>query len=359
MPPSPTPTLSRQTLDPPGAGLQILEMTTQASIVTEDEADIRLDRWFRRHFPGVPQSAIQKLCRTGKIRVDGNRAETATRLSPGQSIRVPPMAEPAEPTPGDAPNAIRLDPGEVRDLQKLVIYQDEHILVLNKPHGLPVQGGPGITRHLDAMLDLLRFDATHRPRLVHRLDRDTSGTLLLARTPGTAAKLAAAFRGRDIEKTYWAVVAGRPVPVEGRIDMPLIRIGGTRGERTAPAERDDPEGARAITDYRTLDHAARKLAWLELKPLTGRTHQLRVHCVAIRAPILGDVKYAEPDQNNAFAATVEGLSKELHLHARRLVLPHPAGGTLVVEADLPTHMRATFQTLGFHAPPAQPAERRR
>jgi 23S rRNA pseudouridine955/2504/2580 synthase len=357
--PPPTPTLSRQTLDPLGAGLQILDMTTQASIVTEDEADIRLDRWLRRHFPGVPQSAIQKFCRTGKIRVDGNRAETATRLSPGQSIQVPPMPEPAEPAPGDPAHSIRLDPGEVRDLQKLVIYRDEHILVLNKPHGLPVQGGPGITRHLDAMLDLLRFDATHRPRLVHRLDRDTSGALLLARTPGTAAKLAAAFRGRDIEKTYWAVVAGRPVPVEGRIDMPLIRVGGSRGERTAPAERDDPEGARAITDYRTLDHAARKLAWLELKPLTGRTHQLRVHCVAIRAPILGDVKYAEPDQNNAFAATVEGLPKELHLHARRLVLPHPAGGTLVVEADLPPHMKATFQTLGFHAPLAQPAERRR
>jgi 23S rRNA pseudouridine955/2504/2580 synthase len=334
-------------------------MTIQASIVTEDEAGIRLDRWFRRHFPGVPQSAIQKLCRTGKIRVDDSRAETATRLVAGQSIRVPPMSEPDEDVPDETTRSVRLDPGEVRDLQNLVIYQDDHILVLNKPHGLPVQGGPGIVRHLDGMLDLLRFDGAHRPRLVHRLDRDTSGALLLARTPGTAAKLAAGFRGRDIEKTYWAVVAGRPVPVEGRIDMPLIRIGGTRGERTAPAERDDPEGARAVTDYRTLDHAAQKLAWLELKPLTGRTHQLRVHCVAIRAPILGDVKYAEPDQNNAFAATVEGLPKELHLHARRLELRHPAGGRLVVEADLPPHMKATFQMLGFSAPPAQPAERRR
>ncbi len=334
-------------------------MTIQTNIVTEDEAGIRLDRWFRRHFPGVPQSAIQKLCRTGKIRVDDSRADTGTRLLAGQSIGVPRMADSAEPAADEAGRSVRLDPGEVRDLQRLVIYQDDHILVLNKPHGLPVQGGPGIIRHLDGMLDLLRFDSTHRPRLVHRLDRDTSGALLLARTPGTAAKLAAGFRGRDIEKTYWAVVAGRPVPVEGRIDMPLIRIGGARGERTAPAEREDPEGARAVTDYQTLDHAARKLAWLELKPLTGRTHQLRVHCVAIRAPILGDVKYAEPDQNNAFAATVEGLSRELHLHARRLDLPHPAGGRLVVEAELPPHMRATFQTLGFQAPPAQPAERRR
>jgi 23S rRNA pseudouridine955/2504/2580 synthase len=230
--------------------------------------------------------------------------------------------------------------------------------VLNKPSGLPVQGGPGIIRHLDGMLDLLRGDGAHRPRLVHRLDRDTSGVILLARTPGTAAKLAALFRGREIEKTYWAVVVGRPLPVEGRIDLPLKRIGGARGERTAPAERNDKEGARAITDYRTLDNAAQKLAWLELQPLTGRTHQLRVHCVAMRTPILGDEKYEEPDQNGAFRATVAGLSDALHLHARALSLPHPAGGTLVVEADLPPHMQATFATLGFAAPPAGKPRRR-
>jgi 23S rRNA pseudouridine955/2504/2580 synthase len=232
------------------------------------------------------------------------------------------------------------------------------VLVLNKPHGLPVQGGPGIIHHLDGQLDALRFGAPDRPRLVHRLDRDTSGVLLLARTPGTAAKLAAAFRTRAVEKTYWAVTARRPIPSEGRIDLPLRRIGGARGERTEIAEPTDKEAARAITDYRTLDHAGQKLAWLELRPLTGRTHQLRVHCVAIGAPILGDVKYARPDQNNAFAATIEGLSSELHLHARALRLPHPAGGTLLVEADLPPHMRQTFRTLGFHAPPARPSERR-
>jgi 23S rRNA pseudouridine955/2504/2580 synthase len=326
-------------------------------VVSTDEADIRLDRWFRRHFPGLTQGAIQKLCRTGQVRVDGHRAEAATRLAAGQSVRVPPL--PASPTPTSAkqpPPAI--DPSTARDLQRLVIYRDDQVLVLNKPHGLPVQGGPGITHHLDMLLDALRFGAPDRPRLVHRLDRDTSGVLLLARTPGTAAKLAAAFRSRDVEKTYWAVVARRPVPVEGRIDLPLRRIGGARGERTEPADRADKEAARAITDYRTLDHAGQKLAWLELSPLTGRTHQLRVHCVAIGAPILGDVKYARPDQNNAFSATIEGLSSELHLHARALRLPHPAGGTLLVEADLPPHMVQTFRTLGFHAPPARAAERR-
>ncbi|HTR15414.1 MAG TPA: RluA family pseudouridine synthase [Acetobacteraceae bacterium] len=323
-------------------------MSVTTRLVTEDEQEIRLDRWFRRHYPGLTQAAIQKLCRTGQVRVDGKRVEAATRLSPGQAVRVPPLpAAPAEPS---APPA--LDPREQKDLERMVIYRDDQVIALNKPSGLPVQGGPGIVRHLDAMLDGLRFGAPDRPRLVHRLDRDTSGVLLLARTPGTAAKLAAAFRGRAVHKTYWAVTAGRPVPVEGRIDLPLRRIGGLRGERTEPAERGDEDAARAITDFRTLDNAAQKLAWLELMPLTGRTHQLRVHCAAIGAPILGDMKYG------AEQALVDGLPEGLHLHARALVLPHPAGGTLELAADLPPHMRETFRMLGFSAP-AAPAPRRR
>jgi 23S rRNA pseudouridine955/2504/2580 synthase len=325
----------------------------EARIVSEDEADIRLDRWFRRHFPGLTQGAIQKLCRTGQVRVDGRRVDAATRLAAGQSVRIPPLSAPPEERPRP-----EIDPNVARDVQRLVIYRDDHVLVLNKPHGMPVQGGPGISRHLDGLLDALRFGGADRPRLVHRLDRDTSGVLLLARTPGTAAKLAAAFRTRAVEKTYWAVVAGRPVPPEGRIDLPLRRIGGARGERTEIADRADKEAARAITEYTTLDHAGQKLAWLALRPLTGRTHQLRVHCVAIGAPILGDVKYARPDQNNAFSATVAGLPDELHLHARALALPHPAGGTLLVEADLPPHMTQTFRTLGFHAPAARQPQRR-
>jgi 23S rRNA pseudouridine955/2504/2580 synthase len=325
--------------------------------VSDDEADIRLDRWFRRHFPGVPQSAIQKLCRTGQVRVDGRRAEAATRLASGQAVRVPPLPAAPSVKPVAQPN-----PAATRDIEAMILYQDDHLIVLNKPYGLAVQGGPGIARHVDGMLEGLRAEGGDRPRLVHRLDRDTTGLLLIARTPGSAAKLAASFRGRDMDKTYWAVVAGRPVPVEGEIDLPLKRIGGAhgggeRGERTAPAERDDEDAARAITEYRTLDHAARKLAWLELKPHTGRTHQLRVHCVAIRAPILGDVKYARPDQNNAFAATVSGLSEKMHLHARSLIFPHPAGGTMRVEAELPAHMAETFHTLGFSALPAQPPRR--
>ena len=331
-------------------------MTVTTRPVTDDEATLRLDRWFRRHFPQLSQGAIQKLCRTGQVRVDGRRAETSTRLEPGQVIRIPPLptatpVKKAEPAP--------FNPAIVRELEAMILYQDEQVIVLNKPHGLAVQGGPGISRHLDGLLDGLRMGSPHRPRLVHRLDRDTSGCLVLARTPGTAAKLAAGFRGRDVMKTYWAVVAGRPVPVEGRIDLPLLRYTGPRGERSVPATRDDDDAQRAVTDYRTLDHAGQKLAWLELSPITGRTHQLRVHCVAIGTPIVGDDKYHEPDQNGAGTALVEGLPDKLHLHARALDLPHPAGGRLIVEAPLPPHMIETFRTLGFEArPPADPARTR-
>ncbi len=317
---------------------------TATVTVTADEADVRLDRWFRRHFPGLPQSLIQRLCRTGQVRVDGHRADASLRLAPGQAIRVPPLPPaPERPQPPPVPAEA------AQDLQACVIYRDEQVIALNKPAGLPVQGGPGIAAHLDAWLDALRFGAD-RPRLVHRLDRDTSGVLLLARSPGVAAKLAALFRGREIDKTYWAVVTRRPVPPEARIEMPLRRVTGGRGERTMIAEPNDPDAARAATEYRTIDHAGR-IAWLELRPHTGRTHQLRVHCVAVGAPILGDLKYARPDQNGAFAATVTGLSDALHLHARALDLPHPAGGTLRLEADLPAHMKETFKTLGFSAPP--------
>ena len=329
-------------------------MSVKLKTVAGDDADIRLDRWFRRHYPGLTQGALQKMCRTGQVRVDGVRAETATRLAPGQTIRVPPM--PRDPPKPEKPG---LDPAVVRELADMVLFQDEHVIVLDKPPGLATQGGPGISRHLDGMLDGLRGGSDHRPRLVHRLDRDTSGVLVLARSPGIAAKLAAAFRGRDVNKTYWAVVTGRPSPVEGRIDLPLLRYKGPRGERSVPAARDDEDAARAVTDYITLDNAGQKLAWLELSPITGRTHQLRVHCMAIGHPILGDVKYAEPDQNGARSALVEGLSDRLHLHARALDLPHPSGGRLVVQAPLPPHMRETFATLGFTAPAPRRPQRTR
>ena len=331
-------------------------MSVSLLTVSEDEADIRLDRWLRRHFP-VTQGVIEKWCRTGHVRVDGGRATPSTRLAPGQNVRVPPVPE-AKPQPAAAPP--RQNPEVLRELEAMVLWRDEQLVVLNKPPGLPTQGGPGISRHLDGMLEAWRDD-NGRPRLVHRLDRDTSGVIVVARTPGVAAKLAAAFRGRDVEKIYWAVVAGRPVPVEGRIDLPLVRARTLAAGRIEVATEETEDAVRAVTEYRTIDHAGRQLAWLELRPHTGRTHQLRVHCAAIGAPILGDVAYggkrgpADPERAGENTALVAGLDTRLHLHARRLVLPHPAGGTLAVEAPLPPHMRATFRGLGFAVPPPRRA----
>jgi 23S rRNA pseudouridine955/2504/2580 synthase len=322
-------------------------MSIETRQVTEDEADIRLDRWLRRHFPAVTQGIVEKLCRTGQVRVDGKRVAASTRLHPGEAVRIPPL--PAAPAP--KPAAREVDEGAARDLQRLVIYRDDWVIALNKPHGLPVQGGPGITHHLDGVLDALRFGQADRPRLVHRLDRDTSGVLLLARTAGVAAKLAAAFRGRDVEKTYWAVVVGRPQPPAGRIDLKLTRIRGVRGDWTAPATPEDTDAVSAITDYETLDAAAKRFAFMALRPLTGRTHQLRVHMDELGTPILGDPKYG------VGRSQVEGFSAALHLHARALRLPHPAGGTLTLAAELPTHMRETFAALGFASPLAEKPRR--
>jgi 23S rRNA pseudouridine955/2504/2580 synthase len=316
-------------------------MRIEHRTVAEDEAETRLDRWFRRHFPRVTQGALQKMLRTGQVRVNGKRADSGTRLAPGQEVRVPPLPEGPVPAEQRRP---AVDENAARDLAARIIHRDDELLVLDKPHGLPVQGGPGIRQSVDALLDALRFDAEERPRLVHRLDRDTSGVLVLARTAAAAARLAAAFRGRDVEKTYWALVIGQPEAPEGRIDLALAKLAGPRGERTRAV--DEPgEGARAVTDFRTLDTVKRRVAWLELRPLTGRTHQLRVHCAeALGCPILGDGKYG------GAAAHMEGLPNKLHLHARALLLPHPAGGTLEVAAPLPPHMRESFAFFGFEAP---------
>ncbi|MBF0858464.1 RluA family pseudouridine synthase [Gluconobacter sp. LMG 31484] len=321
-------------------------MTVTNRIVTEDEADIRLDRWFRRHYPNLTQGALQKLCRKGQIRVEGGRVQTNTRLIPGQSVRIPPLPDVDKPAPLPPP-----DPILAREIQKMVIYEDEHLLVLDKPSGLATQGGPGITKHVDMMLDGLRTEGGDRPRLVHRIDRDTSGILLIARTPGVAAKLAAAFRGRDVEKTYWAVVVGRPSPESGIIDQPLAKIGAGGAALVIAASRDEEDAASAKTEYETLDAAGKKLSWLKLSPLTGRTHQLRVHTESIGTPIVGDPRYGGK------AAHPEGFIDRLHLHARQLDIPHPAGGRLIVTAPLPPHMRETFRTLGF-VPGETPAPKR-
>ncbi len=317
--------------------------------VSEADAEARLDRYLRRNIEGLTQGVIQRLCRTGKIRIDGKKAEASTHLAPGATVTLPVIAPPPE-RPKER-HVMVLDAGQKKDLEALILYRDDAVILLNKPAGLASQGGKGIAVHLDGMLDALRFGGTERPKLVHRLDRDTSGVLLLARGVKAASKLAAAFRGRDVEKTYWALLSGVPQQLAGRIDLPLARVQQEGTARAAPAARDDEDGARAVTEFRIVDYAGRKFAWAELRPETGRMHQLRAHMLALGTPILGDAAYG--------AAFADGFAAQLHLHARRLSFPHPDGGALAVEAPLPKHMADSFKRLGFAVPAAAAPSRAR
>ncbi len=319
-------------------------------VVAPDEGDLRLDRWFARHFPGLGHGHLQKLLRTGQVRVDGSRAKANERLSPGQAIRIPPL--PTESEKGSKPPRPAVDPKQAALLKARVLHRDGQVIAIDKPAGLAVQGGTGQASHVDAALDALRFDSSERPRLVHRLDKDTSGVLLLARSASAAAKLTAAFKKGEVEKIYWAVVVGVPTPREGRLSAPVAKVAGPGGERMM-AEVDD--GKPAVTDYRVLDSAGRHAALVELRPRTGRTHQLRVHCALLGTPILGDGKYG------AAGAFIEGmdLPRQLHLHARELTYPHPDKGTGHVTAPLPEHFRRTVKELGLEVALESGPSRRR
>jgi len=307
--------------------------------VSPDEAGLRLDRWFRRHHAGLTHGRLEKLLRTGQVRVEGKRAKAGQRLEPGQIIRVPPLGLADKPK-GKANRAPEIPKYEAEALRRSVLSRDDSILALNKPAGLAVQGGTGTHRHLDGMLDALRFGAPDRPRLVHRLDKDTSGVLLLARTAPAAAALAKAFRGHEVKKLYWAVCVGVPHPLAGRIKVPLVKRAGAGGERMIVAGKNEKGARPASTDYRVVEPVGSRAAWLALAPLTGRTHQLRVHLASIGTPILGDGKYGGK------AAFLPGLSGKLHLHARRLIVPGRKFA-IDVSAPLPPHMAETFAFFGF------------
>jgi len=311
-------------------------MTTTVTVLDADAA-LRLDRWFKRHYPALGHGRLEKLLRTGRIRVDGKRARAGDRVAPGQAIHIPPLGEMVAPAPRAPRQAL---PGDEAMLQSAVLHRDDAVIVLNKPPGLAVQGGSGTERHLDGLLDALRFGSDVRPRLVHRLDKETSGVLVIARTASAAAFLTRAFREKTTRKIYWAIAVGLPKPRQGRIDLPLAKLPGREGERV---RADAEEGKRAVTYYHVVDSAGDKASWLALLPVTGRTHQLRAHCAAIGTPILGDAKYG------AAAAHLDGVpgAKRLHLHARSLSIPHPLSGTLRVTAPLPRHMRQTWEFFGF------------
>ncbi len=320
-------------------------MVVAVVAVHDDEAGLRLDRWFHRRYPMLSHGRLEKLLRTGQVRVDGRRAQAGDRLAGGEQIRVPPLPAgqgAAKPAADPA-----LDPRAAAALVASVIYRDDLVLALNKEPGLAVQGGSGTQRHVDGLLDALRFGASERPRLVHRLDKDTSGLLVLGRTASAAAQLAAAFRERTTLKEYWAVVVGVPKVSQGTIDLPLAKAtGGAYGREQMVV--DKAAGDRAITDYETVDVAGKKAALLILRPLTGRTHQLRVHCTALGTPILGDGKYG----GDRAVIDAPGIARRLHLHAARLALPRLDGGkgTLRLVAPPPPHFAATVTALGFEMP---------
>jgi 23S rRNA pseudouridine955/2504/2580 synthase len=293
----------------------------------------RLDRWFRRHYPALNHGRLEKLLRTGQVRVDGKRARAGDAVAPGQAIRVPPLAEPSPPVRPVRPQDENL-------LRDLVLYRDASAVVINKPAGLAVQGGTKTGRHVDGLLDTLRFDSDERPRLVHRLDKDTSGILLIARNAAAAAFFTRAFREKTTRKIYWAAVIGLPRLLQGRIDLALAKHLGPGGERV---QADDEDGKSAVTYYRVIDHTGDRASWLALLPITGRTHQLRAHCAALGTPILGDGKYGGGGAPLAGVVAARGL----HLHASSLEIPSPAGGLLRVTAPLPPHMRETWRLLGF------------
>jgi len=311
----------------------------QTVAVAAEDAGVRLDRWLSRQFPGLTHGRLEKLLRTGQVRVDGGRVKASHRLVAGQQVRVPPVALDAPASRTEHPPVSERDTAMLRGL---VLYRDRDVLVLNKPPGLAVQGGTGTERHLDGMLEALRFEAKERPRLVHRLDRDTSGILVLARTQQAARQLTAAFRTGEMRKVYWALVVGVPELERGRIDARLAKGSGPARERV---HVDDEDGKRAVTEYAVLDRARRTAAWLALRPLTGRTHQIRAHCEAIGTPVLGDGKYGGGE---AFLPGLE-LARRLHLHAYSIRLAHPAGGVLEAVAPPPPHFRDSMDTLGFVA----------
>ncbi len=340
----------------------------QVLTVAAEEGEQRLDRWFRRHFPHVSQGRLEKLCRKGEIRVDGGRVRAATRVLPGQSVRVPPLPEPALAEP----RRPQLSPADAAMLRAAVLYRDDHLIALNKPPGLPTQGGSGQgDRHVDALSTVLVAEGAAKPRLVHRLDRDTSGVLLLALTGQAAAALSRSLQRKETRKIYWAAVAGVPTPPMGTIRYGLVKAGGHgrggEGEKMRCLHPDavaSTEGAkRAVTDYAVLSALASRVAWTALVPVTGRTHQLRAHMAEIGHPVIGDGKYGgsgQENQGDGWGAGLGGaVSRKLHLHARGLSLTHPAtGARLALTAPLPAHMARTWDLLGWDPAeaPADPFE---
>ncbi|MEY9177161.1 23S rRNA pseudouridine955/2504/2580 synthase [Bradyrhizobium elkanii] len=331
------------------AAEQPLPTKVQTVVVTADENGMRVDRFLEARFPGLSFSHIQRIVRKGELRVNGKRADSKDRLEEGQSVRIPPLRLDTPKTAG------ALSEAEAKTLQALkdmTLYEDDDVLVLNKPAGLAVQGGSGMTRHVDQMLEVMRDAKGQKPRLVHRLDRETSGCLLVAKTRFAATHLTGAFRHRSARKIYWALVAGVPKPKQGRISTYLAKEESEEDSIMRIAEHGDEGASHAVTYYAVVETSATKLAWVSLKPVTGRTHQLRAHMAHIDHAIVGDPKYF----NKENWQLPGGLQNRLHLLARRIVIPHPRGGVIDATAPLPPHMLQSWNLLGLEADRFDPIE---
>lgn len=314
--------------------------TVRQFAIGVDDDGIRVDRWVKRHLPDTPFALVARWARTGQLRLDGARVTPGDRIAAGQTLRVPPADDAPAPSARKAkPERTPLSDDQIEFAQGMLIHRDAAALVLNKPPGLATQGGTGTYEHVDGLLDALSFDLETRPKLVHRLDKDTSGILLVARTVRAAGYFAKAFSGRTARKVYWALVVGVPSIDDGMIELPIAKQPGTGGEKM---HVNEAEGSPARTRYRVIERAGNRAAWVELQPFTGRTHQLRVHMAAIGHPIVGDGKYG-----GAAAFLTGGISRKMHLHARRLRIDHPDGGILDVTAPPPTHIAESLATLGF------------
>ncbi|MEO5774797.1 MAG: RluA family pseudouridine synthase [Sphingomicrobium sp.] len=307
--------------------------------IGEDDDGIRLDRWFKRHQPDVSFNIVSRWARTGQLRLDDKKAAPGDRIAAGQRIRFPDPN--ALPDRSERTQRVRepLTDEETSYVRDMVIYDDRYAYVLNKPPGLATQGGTKTHQHLDRLLDGLVEDDEARPKLVHRLDKDTSGALLVARTARSAGHFAKAFSSRTARKVYWAIVVGVPSANEGLIDLPLAKQPGTGGEKMHVSEE---AGLASRSRWRVIDRAGNRAVWVELQPLTGRTHQLRVHMAALGHPIVGDAKYGGPE-----AFLTGGISRKMHLHARRIRVDTPGGEQIDVTANLPDHFAESLEMLGF------------
>jgi 23S rRNA pseudouridine955/2504/2580 synthase len=319
---------------------------TETARIAHDDDGIRVDRWFKRHYPALTHGRLEKLLRTGQVRLDGKRVKAADRVVSGQTVRLPPQivhGRLEERSRATAKPAVR------GSLEDRILYMDKSVIVLDKPSGLATQGGSGLTQHVDGMLDSLAFEKNARPKLVHRLDRDTSGVLVVARTASAAAELSRSLAERTAQKIYWALTKGVPKVRRGTIKAALAKESGFgkhgRDERMTTVDKSVGNDAKdAVTDYVVVETAGEEFAWMAVKPRTGRTHQIRVHLAALGTPIVGDFKYGGTEVRGKGE-----IENRLHLHARSIDIARPDGGRLAVTAPLPPHMLKTWNLLGFDA----------